>query len=84
MKEFQTSISEITRTSEGYSVAGRNAGDESITIGDFIEGLQVRKIETYHHSVEELPPGMTGLLTLVGNKGNSAFYFTLRERSDPF
>jgi hypothetical protein len=64
MKEFQVELGEIKKTEDGYLVCGRCVGTEPIELGDFLNDLEVVKIEAYERELAECPPGLTARLTL--------------------
>ena len=64
MKHFQVDFRDIQRTAEAYQVSGRSVGDEPISLGDFLNGLEVVKIYAYGRELDECPPGLTAALTL--------------------
>ncbi len=64
MKEFQVEWKDITKVEGGYRVIGRCIGDTPIVLGDFLNDLEVVKIEAYQKELHELSPGMTAGLTL--------------------
>lgn len=80
MKQFEAALSEFEKIDGAYLVAGRCIGDESIFVGDFLNDLDVGRIEAYGHDVTELPPGMTARLTLGhAHRVADSFYVVLTE-----
>ena len=63
-KEFATSFDEIEKTQDGYLVVGRCSGDQPICVGDFLNDLEVVRIESYGKEFNEIHPGMAARLTL--------------------
>ena len=63
-KEFATSFDEIEKTQDGYLVIGCCSGDEPICLGDFLNDLEVVRIESYGKEFNEIHPGFTARLTL--------------------
>jgi hypothetical protein len=64
MKAFQVELKDITKIDGGYRVIGRCIGDSPIVLGDFLNDLEVVKIEAYSKELDELSPGMVAGLTL--------------------
>ena len=64
MKEFEVELDEIEKTDCAYLVYGKSVGSETIAIGDFLNDLEVVKIESYGHEVDKCPSGLTARLTL--------------------
>jgi hypothetical protein len=62
---FETHYGEIEACEGGYFVSGRNLGDETIRVGDSLNGLTVSAIESFGRPVAECPPGMGAKLTLT-------------------
>lgn len=86
MIRFETHYGEIEACEGGYLVSGRNAGGETIRVGDSLNGLKVSGIEAFGRAVAECPPGMGARLTLTvtrspGVRGRQ-YEFPLMLRSD--
>jgi hypothetical protein len=67
--QFETHFAEIEVRDGEYFVSGRNAGSETIRVGDSLNGLIVSAIEAYGNALSDCPPGMGATLTLIRSGG---------------
>jgi hypothetical protein len=83
MKDFIACIVSIEVKDDCIRIIGRN-GEKDLHLGDYLNYMEITKIEAYGKELDICPAGMTCCLTLKRNKSTSGYdtgYFYLEKNA---